>query len=190
MNTKQNAIMYNPGCVPGLLQHCHTQAAFLPYNVSTPSLCVTLSGEDGHGRSDNAVDRDGVCREAVGHRRTAGRVSQEFSSISFHFRRIRCFLSSTLSRFEFWLFSRSARRHSASCVFASLHMPAAFQMKPLAWHSSNAIINCSQAVSGALLERCVILWLREAIELTSVVLGMQERMHCGGHGFTGFPAAV
>jgi hypothetical protein len=33
-----------------------------------------------------------------------------------------------------------------TCVFAPLHMPIAFHMKPRAWHSSRMFMTSSQAV--------------------------------------------
>lgn len=71
--------------------------------------------------------------------------------MSFHFCRMRACLFSTPFRFESCIFARSARRHAVSFSLLSLHMPAAFHMKPFAWHSSSAIITSWHPVLGALL---------------------------------------
>lgn len=72
----------------------------------------------------------------------------ELPSISSHFALISWFLTFAASRFAFVRSSLCARRHLLTCVFAPLHMPTAFHMKPRAWHSSRMFMTSSQAVGG------------------------------------------
>jgi hypothetical protein len=72
----------------------------------------------------------------------------ELPSISAHFALISWFFSFAASRFALVRSSLCARRHLLTCVFAPLHMPTAFHMKPRAWHSSRIVMTSSQAVGG------------------------------------------
>jgi hypothetical protein len=74
--------------------------------------------------------------------------SHEFASISAHFDRISWFFAFAASRFAFVRSSLWARRHLLTSVFAPLHMPIAFHMNPLAWHSSRKVITSSQAAAN------------------------------------------
>lgn len=70
----------------------------------------------------------------------------EFASISaqIFFMCSLFFLAS--SRFCAVRSSLSARRHLLTSRFVSLHIPIAFHMKPLAWHSSRAVMISSHPV--------------------------------------------
>lgn len=76
------------------------------------------------------------------HRTTSCPLPHEFSSISLHFSRIKSFL--LCPRFRACVFHRSALRHLDTSSLAPLHMPMAFHMNPRAWHSSRAVMTCSQ----------------------------------------------
>jgi len=71
--------------------------------------------------------------------------SYEFASMSAHFDRISWFFAFAASRFALVRSSLWARRHLLTSVFAPLHMPIAFHMNPLAWHSSRRFMTSSQA---------------------------------------------
>lgn len=72
-------------------------------------------------------------------------VCYELASISAHFSLISWFFVFEVSRFAFVRSSLCARKHLLTCVFASLHIPIAFHIKPRAWHSSRSVITSSQA---------------------------------------------
>lgn len=72
----------------------------------------------------------------------------EFASISAQCFFVCSFLSFAASRFSLVRSSLWALRHLLTLVFASLHMPTAFHMNPLAWHSSRSVITSSQAVKS------------------------------------------
>lgn len=96
--------------------------------------------------------------------------------MSFHFCRMTSLFSCVLPRLVSWRFLLSARRHALRASFAPLHIPIDFHKKPRSWHSSRATMRSSQAVWHGRQWRAQT---QRSLSHTSVVLGVQVRMHSG-----------
>jgi len=105
---------------------------------------------------------------------------QLFASISAHraltFSRF-CFASSLFLAVRS---RRSARRHILTSCLRFVHIPIVFHMKPLAWHSSRAVMISSQPGESRIVKPWSFFYLQAiAGGLTDVILGVEVRMHVG-----------
>lgn len=95
---------------------------------------------------------DAICMAHVERRRNNPIIlslpsHHELASISAHIFFICSLFFFASSRFCAVRSNRSARKHLLTSRFVSLHIPIAFHIKPLAWHSSRAVMISSHPIA-------------------------------------------